>query len=400
MTRSLPSSGTRRWGSERPAAGAFTFSLPTTVRFGPGVRDRAGEEVARFGRRFALFTGRSLERNPARPALEASLESAGLSRALTVFADGEPDDNAVASAAARLRAEGVDAVVAVGGGSVLDLAKASALVASDETRLRRHLQGERVAEPAGPPVVAMPTTAGSGAEVSHGAIVLDRIAGRKRGIRGPGIAARVALVDPELSMSGDPGLTALAGFDALSHAVETSVSRVAGPLVHQLSADALPRLLEHVPGAMADGRNLTARSETAYAALAMGVNLANSTTCLPHRLQYPVGALTGTAHAAGIAAIFPPWLERTRAVAPDRLARLARLAGLAPPARDDGEAADALVAAVLAFLEAVGLRLRLRDLGVARGDLRALVGATEGTLANDPGPVEPDDLLALYEASL
>ena len=132
----------------------------------------------------------------------------------------------------------------------------------------------------------------------------------------------------------------------------------------------------------------------------MGLNLATSTTCLPHRLQYPVGALTGCGHAEGVAALMPAWLARTAAVTPDRLAAIAVSAGLSGDDDAAEVAAGRLVERVVALLDTIGIRGRLRDLGVKQGDVEGLVAAVEGTLTNDPGPTSPADLRDLYLASL
>ncbi len=376
----------------------FSFSLPTRIRFGRGVRRSVGVVAAGAGTRTVLVTFRSFERNPATTDVLAALAEAGVEIVDRVASAGEPDDVAVLALARRLQETGAQSVVAVGGGSVIDLAKAAALRPTPD-RLEALLGGERV-ETGGLPVIALPTTAGSGAEVSHAAIVFHRASGRKRGVRGPGVAARDALVDPELMVGAPPEVIAGSGFDAIAHAVETSASRAASDLVIHLAGTALPRLLASVPSAYRAPDAVGALTDAAYAATLMGVNLANSTTCLPHRLQYPVGARTGTSHAMGVAALMPAWLERTRTVAPEALGRLARSAGLAGADAAPGAAASALEARVLAHLEATGMRVGLRDLGVSGDDVDGLVDAVEGTLANDPGPTDVSDLRALYLASL
>lgn len=380
------------------AALAFSFTLPTRIRFGRGVRRSVGAVAASAGSRTVLVTGASFDRNPAAADVLAALAEAGVEIVDRVLAAGEPNDAAVLELVRRLDEAGVGSIVAVGGGSVIDLAKAAALRPTPE-RLDALLGGERV-ETGGLPVIALPTTAGSGAEVSHAAIVYHRASRRKRGVRGPGVAARDALVDPDLMVGAPPAVIAGSGFDAIAHAVETSASRAASDLVIHLAGTALPRLLDAVPSAYRSPDAVGALTDAAYAATLMGVNLANSTTCLPHRLQYPVGARTGSSHAMGVAALMPAWLERTRAVAPDALGRLARSAGLAGADSPPDVAAAALEARILAHLEATGMRVRLRDLGVAAGDIDGLIAAVEGTLANDPGPTETSDLRSLYAASL
>jgi len=376
----------------------FGFALPTRIRFGAGTRHETGAQAAALGDRAVLVTGGSFAHNTAGTDVTSSLATAGVIVVDHVVGRGEPTDDAVRDLALRIGDVDATVVVAVGGGSVLDLAKAAALRPSPE-RLEALLEGERTQD-GGLPVIALPTTAGSGAEVSHAAIVLHRASGRKRGVRGPGVAAAVAIVDPELMAGAPATVIASAGFDAIAHAIETSASRAASDLVVHLAAMALPRLLEAVPGAMREPDRREHLTSAAYAALLMGINLANSTTCLPHRLQYPVGARTATSHARGVAALFPAWLERIVAVAPSSLARLATAAAIASVDDTPETAARRLQAQVIAHLESTGMRTSLTDLGVGAGDLPGLVAAVEGSVANDPGPSAASDLLDLYAASL
>lgn len=392
MTRADP--GPDAW----PLVPDLGADIPTRVRSGVGSRHAVGAVAAAAGPRTVLVTGASFATNPGAEGVLAALADAGIAIVARVEARGEPDAAAVLELAATVDATGADSIVAVGGGSVLDLAKAAGQ-RPDASRLATLLGGTRT-EVAGVPVIALPTTAGSGAEVSHGAIVTDPVSGRKRGVRGPGVAARDAIVDPELMLGAPPAVVAAAGFDAIAHAVETSASRAASDATVARAGSALADLLASVPRAVVDPDDRDALATAAYAAMRMGINLATSTTCLPHRLQYPVGARTGTGHARGVAALTPAWLHRTRDVAPGSLAPLGRAAGLVAPDADDRDAAGALVERVLAHLAATGMMVRLGDLGITAGDVDALVDAVEGSVANDPGPTAPSDLRDLYLASL
>ncbi len=378
---------------------AIPEDVPTEVRFGRGVRAETGQLVAGYGGRTLVVSGRtSTTTVPGREVLDA-LAEAGVAVVDHVVAGGEPDDAAVRELVATLDRDAPSSIVAIGGGSPLDLAKAASVRPSPE-RLVTLLGGERTDTP-GLPVIALPTTAGTGAETSFAAIILDRPAARKRGVRGSGVACRHALVDPELMAGAPPEVIATAGFDAMAHAIETSASRAADDATVERGALALRALLAAIPALVADPRAGEARwDEAAAAATLMGVNLARSTTCLPHRLQYPVGARTSTPHAVGVAALFPAWLARTVDAAPGALAPLARAAGVAAAHATDRAAATALAEAVVGHLEATGMRRTLGDLGIDAGDVDALVGAVEGSVANDPGPTTPDDLRRLYLASL
>ena len=383
-----------------PATGlAFGFEMPTRIRFGRGCRRELGPAAAAFGRRAALVTSRTMAEGPRADEITRLLRDAGVDVVTRIVASAEPDTTVVSSAVDAIEAAGADVVVAIGGGSAIDLAKAAALRPTPD-RLAEYLRGARVETPTGLPLIALPTTAGSGSEVSHAAIVLDRAAARKRGIRGPGVAARVALVDPDLLDGLPPAVGASSGFDALAHAIETAASAAATPHVVALSGLAVALLLDALPRVVEPVVEPADRERTAYAALLMGLNLAASTTCLPHRLQYPLGARTGCGHAEGVAALMPAWLARTAAVAPDRLATIARSAGLATEDDASRVAAERLTDRVGQLLDRIGIRRTLRDFGVGPDDVDRLVAAVEGTLTNDPGPTSPADLRDLYVASL
>lgn len=376
----------------------FAFSVDTDITFGVGSRMEVGRTAAAFGSRAVLVTGsRSLDASGHGAQITSSLSEAGVGLVERIFVSGEPDDHVVRETAERLANGSADVVVAVGGGSVMDLAKAAAIVRGG-VDLGAALAGAPVTEP-GTPVVALPTTAGSGAEVSRGAIILDRTARRKRGIRGRAVAPRMALVDPALTCSAGARITAEAGLDAVAHALETALSRVASPLNVLLAGEALRLLLDAVPRAIASPDDVGSRTFAAYAAMLMGLNLATASTCLPHRLQYPVGAATRTSHARGVAALLPAWLARTRRHAEARLAELAVRAGL-PHRPQTSLAASSLVDHVTNWIDSIGMRTRLTDLGVHESDVPELARMAEGTLTNDPGPVGLDDLIDLYRESL
>lgn len=374
----------------------WNFSLDTQIVFGQGARAQLSGLLPPMGDTVLLVTGRSsFEHHPCRSDVLAGIERSGARIVGQGSARGEPDDGAVIEVAEQAIRNGANVLVAVGGGSALDLAKAAALVAAGaeiETLLR---SGRRVDHP-GLPVVALPTTAGSGAEVSRGAVILDRAARRKRGIRGRGVAPRVAIVDPELVIPMDARVTAESGFDAMAHAVETAVSHAASPITALLAGEAIRQLLHAVPASIANPTDATAREACSLSALMMGVNLATSTTCLPHRLQYPVGGVTGTSHASGVAALFPAWMRRTLVYGRERLAELAWRSGVS----DAGDGADALVARIEVWMDDIGMRPTLSELGVTERTIPDLVAMVEGSLESDPGPTTPRDLEQLYRDSL
>ena len=386
-------------GSATGAGLAFSFTLPTRIRFGRGVRTSVGAVAAAAGPRTVLVTGGSFDRNAAAADVLTALAEAGVEVVDRVVVGGEPDDLGVLELVRRLDAADVASIVAVGGGSVLDLAKAAALRPSRE-RLDALLGGERV-ESGGLPVIALPTTAGSGAEVSHAAIVFHRASGRKRGVRGPGVAAREAIVDPDLMVGAPPAVIAGSGFDAIAHAVETSASRAASELVIHLAGTALPRLLdvgaERLPLARrrrgpdrgrlrrdADGREPRELDDMPPAPAAVpgrGTDRDAATRWASRPSSRhgwngpgpsPPRPSPGSRESAGLSARTPRPMPPPRRSRPASSATSTRLA-------------CASACATSAWRPT---------------DLDGLVEAVEGTLANDPGPTETGGPAGALRASL
>jgi alcohol dehydrogenase class IV len=205
----------------------------------------------------------------------------------------------------------------------------------------------------------------------------------------------VAIVDPALTLTLSPIQTKYTGFDAFSHAVETFISRRATPLTELFSSQAVVGIVRSLPQALETPDGLDARTQLSFHSMLMGYNLANSSTCLPHRLQYPIGARTETAHGLGLAALFPAWVATTRDTSPMRFGTVTRWIGegLGRPYEDIEEA-------LAAFMDRIALQPDLDDLGVRREDLSQLATETRGSLDNDPWWNESYDLTVILKRAL
>lgn len=372
----------------------FTLGVPTQARFGEGARRELPALLGPAPRILLVATAGAAARAP---DVVAALAGAG---DLAVWSKVQPNPRIgdIDACLAAHGASGVTHVVGLGGGSALDQAKATAM-ALDLGKPVRELLALKALPARRNRLILAPTTSGTGAELSYGAILTDEISGEKLGLRGRTLAADDAVIDPELTYSQPVDVTMTTGFDVLTHALETHLSSAASPYTETLSRAAVERVFAFLPRLRTAPGDVEARREMAFASMIMGINLALSTTCLPHRLQYPVGAATDTAHAAGLAALYPAWLAHVRPSAVDRLARCAEWIGAAAAGTPREAAAAAFEKATIALLREIGLTPSLADLGVDREMCAGFAAQVSGRLDTDPGYRSIEDVRAIYAAA-
>jgi alcohol dehydrogenase class IV len=320
----------------------FDLALPRRVLFGPGRADELPGLVAALGERPLLCTGR----NPARHAHLLG----GLEPVAVVAVAREPTVEDVREATDRARAAGADVVVAVGGGSVLDLGKAVAVLLGNGTDPLDHLEvvgrGVPVQRPA-VPCIAVPTTAGTGAEATANAALSSPEHALKASIRSPHLLAAVALVDPLLTLSCPPAVTASSGLDALTQCLEPYVSPRANPATDAVAAEGLRRAARSLRRAYAHGEDPAAREDMALCSLFGGIALANAKLGAVHGLAGVVGGTVDAPHGAVCAVLLAPVVEanlralREREPGSPALRRYAEVARLLA-GRDDANADDAV----------------------------------------------------------
>jgi phosphonate metabolism-associated iron-containing alcohol dehydrogenase len=277
---------------------AFELAAPGRIVFGAGVLAQAGPALGALGaKRVLLVTGRS-----GRHADRLRKQVAGTLVPYSI--PGEPMLAMVEEGRDLARREGCDAVVALGGGSAIDAGKAIAALAGNDGDILDYMEVVGRAQPLprpGLPCIAIPTTAGTGAEVTPSMIILDTSRGMKVGLSRPGAAARVAVVDPELTLTLTPELTAATGLDALSHAFEASWSKLANPVSDALALDALHSILPSLERAYREPADLDAREGMSYGALAAGMAISHTATAALHGITYPLTARRGVPHGMACA---------------------------------------------------------------------------------------------------
>lgn len=286
----------------------FAFATPTAIEFGPGVIDRIGAATAEHGRRALLVTGaRALDRSGVLARVHDRLAAHDVV-AVHCTVEGEPDTHGVDRLAAAARAAHCEVVIAIGGGSVLDAGKAVAALAVQSGEALDYLEvvgrGQSLTQPP-LPMVAVPTTAGTGSEVTHNAVLADPGSATKASLRDPSLAPRRALLDPLLTHSLPADVTARTGLDALIQLIEPYVSLRAQPIIDALALDAIRRAHSALPRAWRDPEDAGAREDMMLAALISGLALAHCGLGAAHAFAGPLGGSYPIPHGIACAATIP-----------------------------------------------------------------------------------------------
>ncbi|GJD52868.1 1,3-propanediol dehydrogenase [Methylobacterium crusticola] len=369
----------------------------TRIQFERGAIRLIAEELALLGAaRPLIVTDRGVV---AAGLIDRIREAAGLPAGTPVFAETpeNPTEAAVLAARDRFRAEGCDAVLAVGGGSPLDLAKGVALLVTHEEPLSRYaaiLGGLPRIRPDQPPVLAVPTTAGTGSEVGRAALI-TLADGRKLGFIAPSLIPNVAICDPDLTLGLPPGLTAATGMDAVTHCIETYLSPRHNPPAEAIALDGLSRAMRALRRAVRDGGDVEAREDMMMAALEGGMTFQKGLGAV-HSMSHALGGhKTKRLHHGTLNAVILPHVLRFNAPAcAGKYAALRTAMGL-PEGADVADAIDALN-------RDLGLPRDLAVMGVTEEECEALVpwAVEDHSTATNGRPVGPEEIRALFRAAL
>lgn len=375
------------------------FKLKTHIHFGTDILEEALNKEQGWikGNVLIVTTGRSLIKYGYVNRLAECLHRLEYVKQITVFdnVSANPELEETMEAVKLGKETGTDVVIGFGGGSAIDAAKAAAVGIANVTTLEQmeeYLLYGKEPEDNTLPVIAIPTTAGTGSELSKGAILSSRRHHVKAGIRGRNIQPKAAIVDAAFTCTVPEKITMETGFDVLSHAIESYVSVKADMLSETLSEKAARLASKNLTVLGEDTNNRTAREEMCFASMIMGINLANVGTCIPHRMQYPIGIKTGTSHGAGLIALYPAWMQYEYGVNRDRINNVLSWMGL-EQAENGQEAKEQMQL----FQKKLGIRYSLDSLGIKRAEAEKLVHQVRGNLANDRLYRKDDILLKIME---
>ncbi len=351
----------------------FVFHAKTKTYFAEGAVEETASRVTELGAENPLVvTDPGIVRAGILDRVTSSLEKAGIP--FDVFDEIEPNprDTTILEGADLMEQVEADLVIGLGGGSPMDAAKAIAVMATNKGPLESYCGAGADPWPVSPPpVIAIPTTAGTGAEVSGAAMVNLTAEQRKADIFGRSIQPAVAILDPLLTVGLPPRLTALTGIDALSHALEAYTGKYASPITDALAEKAIRMVVDNVRQAYADGENLAARSNMLVAST-MAVMAAAAGLGVVHALAQTVGGYYDAPHGLSIAVCLPYGVEYNLFTTPEKFARVAEILGAEVSGASTFSAAKAVVPALEALLADLDIDADLRSLGVQEEDVPRL----------------------------
>jgi alcohol dehydrogenase class IV len=302
----------------------------------------------------------------------------------------------------RARTKDVQVVIGIGGGSAMDAAKAVAGLYAHPGTVREYFDRTRSVTTGGLPWIAVPTTAGTGAEVTKNAVLISTEQNKKSSLRHDAWFAALALVDPELTLSVPPEVAAASGIDALTQAIETYTSIGAMPASDALSIEAIVRLGRSLERAVQDGQDIRARADMLYGSTLAGMALANARLGGVHGMAHPLGARYHIPHGVICGLLLPYTMAYNVEHALDKYAHIASLLGIDTGRMDARAAAEKAVDRARELVHAIGIPAHLRSFGVEKEDLADIAQESlpSGSLKHNPRPLAANDVEAILAAAL
>jgi alcohol dehydrogenase class IV len=379
------------------------WSFPTRVVLGEGAAAQCGNEARQLGAtRVLLVSDRGVEQVGLLEPVRAALDAAGLPHEAVLDISSNPLESEVLGAARVYDDFEANLVLGVGGGSVLDVAKLVRLAATHPGPIAEYddaIGGSAKISPPLPPMIAIPTTAGTGSEVGRSGVVTIQATNRKTVIFSPLLLPEVAILDPAMTQTMPPSMTAATGMDALTHCVEAYASLGDHPMADAIALGGVRLCHRSLRAATDDGNDLKARGDMLKAAM-MGAVAFQKGLGACHSLAHPLSAELGMHHGLANAICLPAVLDFNRAAVPERIAEIARQLGVR--GSDESTLAFECAGAVRALRKSIGLPSDLRSQGIDESQLPRLASLAFADSCHELNPrrCTEEDLLALYKASL
>lgn len=364
------------------------FQLRTKIVFGMETLRELPNEAKDFGKNVLVVTGKqSLIDNGVLQRVNILLRSSGFAPVFFSEVEPEPSLETVANGLAMARSEEVDWVIGLGGGSAMDAAKAIAGLYHCTQEVQYYFDGGPI-EKRGIPLVTIPTTAGSGAEVTFNAVLSDHLNRVKKSIRDPKLAAKIAVVDPQLSFSAPQPVTVYSGVDALVQAIEAYISKGANDLTDIYALAAIERLGKNLFSVFQDGNNVAARVEMSMGSLMAGIALSIARLGAVHGLAHPIGIRTGKPHGLICAVLIVPVMRFNLAVSHEKFAKIALALGVKIPGGDSIDAGAMAIKSIMNLNRKLGIPSHVNSLGITEADFPEIIQESLGSGSMKANPRE------------
>ena len=376
----------------------FIFRLPTKVIFGPGTAKEAGIEAeALKGTRALIVTDRDLVKTD----LVKIVRNALGAKCVGVFSDVTPDTgiHIINAGAEYGRKLGADALISVGGGSAIDTAKGIAICLTKGGRLEDHA-GFNILDGPITPHIVIPTTAGTGSEVTYAAVIKDHEQKRKLLFADNYLIPNVAILDPNMTIGLPKGITAGTGMDALSHCVEAIHSMQSEPIADALALHGIRMIREFLPRAVENGGDIIARGQMLIAACIAGAAFSNAQVGIVHALAHCVGARFGVPHGIANSILLPHCIMYNLDACPEKYSQIAEAMGKDIRGLELLKAAEQAAVAIWEFAKAIGMPQTLREMNVEESGLEECANDAlmDGSIVYNPKPVfDPNEILKVYK---
>ncbi len=375
---------------------AFKYFLPVNIEFGSGKVAKAGELTKPYGKKALIVTGHSsAKKSGLYDKVKDSLKAEGIDSVLFDKVAQNPLTTTAAEGAAFAKDNGCDVVVAIGGGSIMDCAKAIAFLAVNDGDVSDYIFGKKASDTA-LPIILIPTTCGTGSEGNGIAVLTNPDNGDKKSLRCNAIVAKVSIVDPECMMTMPKHVLASVGFDALCHNMESYTSKIAQPFTDALSLYAVDLIAHNLVDVYKGTGSKDSWEKITLASTIGGMVINTTGVTLAHGMEHPASGLKDVVHGKGLAALTPTIIEDSYQGAPEKFAKLAKLFG--------GEKAEDLAGKVRELLEDIELTYTLSDLGIEEKDIPWMaencMKVSAHSIANNPVVFSQEEIAEIYKKAL
>ena len=376
------------------------FKTPEYTLIGSKALEEAKPYLKKCGKKALIVTGKHVVLSDMMAELKKALEEIGIAYFIFDGITGEPTNVMIDEGIAAYKENGCDFCIGIGGGSPLDSAKAIAAMITNEGKIADY-NGTVIEQPI-PPVVAIPTTAGTGSEATQFTVITDVEKDIKMLLKGGYLVPKIAIVDPAYTYSAPKSITAATGMDALTHAIEAYTSRKALPVTDTLAVSAVKRIMKYLPAAYKDGSDEKARYEMSVASYEAGICINNSTVTLVHGMSRPIGALFHVAHGISNAMLLTKCLAFALDGAYEKFANLGREIGAATAEDDDKTASEKFIEALNEICKICEIPTLLeygipKDEFFAHMEKMAHDALTSGSPGNTMKPISEQDIIEIYK---